>query len=67
MTFSLRGLAAACLLVASGLQPAAAQQAYPNRSIRAVLPYSAGSGPDAVLRCQAMWAKSPASRRACKW
>ena len=50
MTFSLRGLAAACLLVASGLQPAAAQQAYPSRSIRAVLPYSAGSGPDAVLR-----------------
>lgn len=50
MTFRLRGLAAACLLIATGLQPLAAQQPFPSHAIRAVLPYSAGSGPDAVLR-----------------
>lgn len=50
MNTVLRRLAGvACLIAVSGMLPAAAQQ-FPNRSIRAVIPYSAGSGPDAVLR-----------------
>ncbi|MDB5847793.1 MAG: hypothetical protein JWP29_1545, partial [Rhodoferax sp.] len=41
-------LAIAALCVATAL-PAAAQT-YPTRPVHTVLPYSAGSGPDAVMR-----------------
>lgn len=40
----------ACLVLASSLLPVSAQTPFPNRPLRAVLPYSAGSGPDAVMR-----------------
>jgi tripartite-type tricarboxylate transporter receptor subunit TctC len=45
---SVRLLGAAALVVAT-ITPAAAQT-FPNKPVRAVLPYSAGSGPDAVVR-----------------
>lgn len=46
--FSVRLLGAAALVVAT-IAPAAAQT-FPSKPVRAVLPYSAGSGPDAVVR-----------------
>jgi tripartite-type tricarboxylate transporter receptor subunit TctC len=42
-------LAAATLLAACALAPAAAQT-FPVKPVRAILPYSAGSGPDSVMR-----------------
>ena len=42
-------LAAASLLSTLSVAPALAQT-FPAKSVRAVLPYSAGSGPDAVVR-----------------
>ena len=42
-------LAAATLLATCALAPVAAQT-YPVKPVRAVLPYSAGSGPDSVMR-----------------
>ena len=42
-------LGAAALLAIALAAPAAAQN-YPTKPVRAVLPYSAGSGPDAVVR-----------------
>ncbi|MDR6860703.1 tripartite tricarboxylate transporter substrate binding protein [Variovorax guangxiensis] len=42
----LTGIGALCLAVAT----TAAAQTFPTKPVRAVLPYSAGSGPDAVMR-----------------
>src|SRR5258706_2262813 len=42
-------LLGAIALVAAAITPAAAQT-FPTKPVRAVLPYSAGSGPDAVVR-----------------
>jgi tripartite-type tricarboxylate transporter receptor subunit TctC len=41
---------AALALVLAGLGGAAIAQPYPNKSIRIITPFSAGSGPDSVLR-----------------
>lgn len=43
-------LLGAAILLASTLGPAAAQTAFPTKPVRVVVPYSAGSGPDAVVR-----------------
>ncbi len=42
-------LLAASALIGAAIAPAAAQT-YPTKPVRAVLPFSAGSGPDAVMR-----------------
>lgn len=42
--------AAALLAMALAAAPLLAQTAYPTQLVRTVLPYSAGSGPDAVMR-----------------
>jgi tripartite-type tricarboxylate transporter receptor subunit TctC len=42
-------LVAAAALAAAAIAPASAQN-FPTKPVRAVLPYSAGSGPDSVLR-----------------
>jgi len=44
-----RRLLAASALIVFAIAPAAAQT-FPTKPVRAVLPYSAGSGPDAVMR-----------------
>jgi tripartite-type tricarboxylate transporter receptor subunit TctC len=43
-------LAGACLVIAAGTLGSVHAQTYPVKPIRAVMPYSAGSGPDALLR-----------------
>ncbi len=51
MTFKptrMLGLVAACLLACAG--PAAAQSDYPNKPVRIIAPFPAGSGPDANAR-----------------
>lgn len=40
----------AALLAATTALPVAAQSAYPSKPVRVVVPYSAGSGPDSVVR-----------------
>lgn len=45
-----RLLGAAALGLTAGALPAAHAQAFPARPVRVVLPFSAGSGPDAVMR-----------------